>query len=305
MKDTIYYKQADLLLQVLPVVAREKHFALKGGTAINFYYRQLPRLSVDIDLCYLPINERDKALNEISESLGRIAERVERQIPGIRITEKIEKEADNWYALIINNRGVTVKIEPNTVIRGSIYQPGSKELSEKAYKTFERYVRMQVLSFEDLYAGKICAALDRQHPRDFYDIKLLLENEGMSTKLRKAFIVYLISHNRPILDVLNPNLKEIKNVYEKEFTGMTVEPISLDELLDTRYSLLNILSNDLTDKERQFLLSFKKMSPEWDLLGLKNIDKLPAVKWKLQNLKQMDSRKHKDAVRRLADHLNL
>jgi predicted nucleotidyltransferase component of viral defense system len=305
MKDTIYYKQADLMLQVLPIIGREKDLALKGGTAINFFFRQLPRLSVDIDLCYLPVNERVLALNEISDALGRIAERIQKQIPGSRITEKKDKEKGRRRKLIINNQDVTVKIEPNTVLRGTIYPSETQELSSQAYKTFERYVSMQIMSFEDIYAGKICAALDRQHPRDFYDVKFLLENEGISNKLRQAFIIYLISQPRPIVEVLNPHLVDIQSIFENDFINMTVEPVTLDELLDTRTTLIKMIDNDLTVKERQFLLSFKKISPEWDLLDLPNIEKLPAVQWKLHNLKQMDPRKHKEAVEKLADFLKI
>lgn len=51
-----YRAQMDLLLQVLPLVAKEESFALKGGTAINLFVRDMPRLSVDIDLTWLPFD---------------------------------------------------------------------------------------------------------------------------------------------------------------------------------------------------------------------------------------------------------
>lgn len=245
------------------------------------------------------------ALSEISDALGRIAESIQKQIPDIRITEKKDKEKGRRRKLIINNQGITVKIEPNTVLRGSIYPSKVKELSSKAYKTFERYVSIQNLSFKDIYAGKICAALDRQHPRDFYDVWLLLENEGISSKLRQAFIIYLISQPRPIVEVLNPHFVNIQSIFEHDFANMTVEPVTLDELLDTRTTLIKLIDSDLSVKERQFLLSFKKISSEWDLLELPNIEKLPAVQWKLYNLKQMDPRKHKEAVVKLADFLKI
>ncbi len=67
-----YKAQVDLLLKVLPFVALEPCFALKGGTAINLFVRNMPRLSVDIDLSYLPMDDRDAALSNIEESLYRI-----------------------------------------------------------------------------------------------------------------------------------------------------------------------------------------------------------------------------------------
>jgi predicted nucleotidyltransferase component of viral defense system len=59
MKDTVFFRQAELLLRILPLIYKEYVFALKGGTAINFFVRDLLRLSVDIDLTYLPLKNRD------------------------------------------------------------------------------------------------------------------------------------------------------------------------------------------------------------------------------------------------------
>ena len=54
-RTSIYYKQVQLLMDVIPFIAKEETFALKGGTAINLFIQDLPRLSVDIDLTYLPV----------------------------------------------------------------------------------------------------------------------------------------------------------------------------------------------------------------------------------------------------------
>ena len=64
--NNIYRKQVQLLVRVLPLVDTEKCFALKGGTAINLFYRALPRLSVDIDLLYIPMEERELELNQLN-----------------------------------------------------------------------------------------------------------------------------------------------------------------------------------------------------------------------------------------------
>ncbi|MCK7518802.1 MAG: nucleotidyl transferase AbiEii/AbiGii toxin family protein [Ignavibacteriales bacterium] len=75
---------------------------------------------------------------------------------------------------------------------------------------------------EDLYGGEICT-LDRQHPRDLFDIKLLMENEGLTVGIVKAFVFYLISHDEPIVEVLNPGLQDITKMTETEFAGMSSE----------------------------------------------------------------------------------
>ena len=170
---------------------------------------------------------------------------------------------------------------------------------------FSQSPKARVLSLQDLYGGKICAALDRQHPRDFFDIKLLLENEGLTEEIRKAFIVYLISHSRPMSELLDPNFKDIQSVFENEFQGMTRESVSLKQLLDTRDKLVKCIHSDLTSNERKFILSVKERRPDWELLGLDGIDRLPAVQWKFQNLERMEREKHAEAVERLKRCLDL
>lgn len=301
MKNSPFYAQAELLLRILPIIKREEVFALKGGTVINFFIRELPRLSVDIDLVYLPVNERSEALSEISKYLIHIEENILRLIPKSVIQRRIIN--DNISGLIITRENAAVKIEPNIVIRGSVFEPVEYDLCNKAKDIFEISVKIKSLTFEELYAGKICAALDRQHPRDLFDIKLLLEDEGISEKTRKAFIVYLISHNRPMIELLDPGFQDISNVYSREFIGLTEHEISLDELLSVRLKLIKQLQKGLTIEEKKFLISFKQMTPQWDLLGLKNIERLPAVNWKLNNLQRMSKEKHNEALNKLLDFL--
>jgi predicted nucleotidyltransferase component of viral defense system len=305
LRDSSFFKQAELLLRILPYIYKERDFALKGGTAINFFIRELPRLSVDIDLCYLPMNDRETALAEISASLDRISETVEKSIPYLRSNRKIDEETGLVSSLIVQRSRFIVKVEPNPVVRGSVFPSQLISLNRKAQELFETSVAMQVLSFEDLFGNKICAALDRQHPRDLFDVKLLLENEGITDKIRKAFIAYLISHRRPSVELLKPNLKDIKSDFTGEFQGMTLVDITLEELELVREQLIKQINEVLTDEERRFLLSFKEMEPKWELLELDGIRQLPAVKWKLSNLEKMGKRKHKIAIERLKEHLQI
>src|SRR5690625_6747219 len=81
----VYRAQVDLLLQVLPHVAKEASFALKGGTAINLFVRDMPRLSVDIDLTWLPFDDRPTALAGITDALRRVKARVGTAIPACNV----------------------------------------------------------------------------------------------------------------------------------------------------------------------------------------------------------------------------
>jgi len=200
--NTVYFKQAELLLRIIPLIDKEAVFALKGGTAINFFVRDLPRISVDIDLVYLPIGERDVSLREITSSLIRISRGIESNIPGTKVMSRKIRGSDFLSGLFVQGQEALVKIEPNLVIRGSVYSPARRVISSKAGDLFEISVECQLLSENELYAGKICAALDRQHPRDIFDIMMLLKHGNFNAAMRKAFIVYLISHERPMEEVL-------------------------------------------------------------------------------------------------------
>ncbi len=309
MKHLSYYKQAELLLRILPLINSEKVFALKGGSAINFFIRDLPRLSVDIDLTYLFVKDRSQSLSAISDSLINISEKIRRMLPGCSIHSRKIKQTDFTGKLIVKWNRETIKIEPNYLIRGTVFDTEIKSLSKKTEELFETSMNIQLLSMEELYAGKICAGLDRQHPRDLFDIKILLENEGLTEKIRKAFIVYLISHNRPMVELLDSQLKEdIRGNFKREFEGMTSEPVEYDELVAAKDELMRLIRKALTIEERQFILSVKKRTPEWGLLGLEGIEKLPAVKWKLKNLNnfhRVNRTKYKNAVAKLQTWLEV
>ncbi|MHB1688645.1 MAG: nucleotidyl transferase AbiEii/AbiGii toxin family protein [Ignavibacteriaceae bacterium] len=204
---------------------------------------------------------------------------------------------------MINNQNALIKIEPNTTIRGIVYPAVEKRLCTRAEEIFELSLSVRTLSLEGIYGEKICAALDRQHPRDLFDIKLLLENEGLTEKIKKAFIVYLISHDRPIVEVLNPGVQDIKLIFENEFTGMTLDNVTLPDLIDTRLNLITLIKSSLTENEKLFLLSFKNMTPDWTLLGLDGIENLPAIQWKILNLRKMKPGNHRKAYDKLEKYL--
>ena len=179
MKESSYYRQAELAIRIIPFIYQEEILAIKGGTAINYFIRNLPRLSVDIDLTYVPLEDRAHFLKIITETLNRISERIKKKIPNASVRPK-----------------------------------------------------------------------------------------RLTEEIRKAFIVYLISHPRPMVELLDPNFKDIQSVFENEFQGMSRKAVSLKQLLDARDMLLQYIHSDLTTNERKFILSIKKLQPEWDLIAL-------------------------------------
>lgn len=304
MNNLKYFEYVKLLLMVIPSISTEKAFALKGGTAINLFLRNLPRLSIDIDLTYLPLQEREESFIGIYEGLKRIKLNVEKNVKGSRVTFVQVKGISVPTSLMVRTNDVEIKVETNLVLRGSVFNPQVKGLCLDAQNVFEVYSEIQTLSDADIYGGKICAALDRQHPRDLFDVMLLLNGEGITEEIRKAFIIYLASHSRPMNELLSPNLKDISEVYERDFVGMTTEPVSLEALLDARTRLVSIIKHDLTPNEKSFLLSLKEGNPKWNILGITDIEKLPGLQWKLGNIKKMSEEKRQSQLTKLKIALN-
>ena len=171
MKNSPFFKQAELLVQIIPFVSAETCFALKGGTAINFFVRNFPRLSVDIDLVYVPVEDRATSLRGIDEALRRIATRIRRSMPAARVTERELARERSVVKLTVRVPTVgEVKIEPNTVLRGLVHPTTERALAPRAVAVFGRSATTHTLSLAELYGGKLCAALDRQHPRDLFDV---------------------------------------------------------------------------------------------------------------------------------------
>lgn len=297
MIDPKYRAQVELLLQTIPYVAKEEIFALKGGTAINLFIRSLPRLSVDIDLTYIPINDRETALIEISEGLGRIKADLEKSIPGISVTA-VSREGED-AKINCQLQKAQIKIEVNTTTRGTISDPDLLKVDKKVQESFGRFAAIKVVSMAEMFGGKICAALDRQHPRDLFDVKLLLENEGLTEEIKYGFLVALISHMRPINELLNPTFIDQRNAFETQFSGMSDIPFSYEEFEKTREELISQIISKLTLEDKRFLVSFKEADPIWEFFNVENASELPAVRWKLQNierLKRENPQKHSDLV---------
>ena len=297
----IYRKQAALLIRTLPHVATEECFALKGGTAINLFVRNMPRLSVDIDLTYVPVEARNQSLAAIDAAMKRIAGHIRSAIAGAKITfGEIESTVTK---LFIRADGVQIKIEVTPVLRGCVYDPEPRSVSEAVEEAFG-FAEIQVVSFPDLYAGKIVAALDRQHPRDLFDVRDLFANEGIDDALRRAFIVYMLSHDRPMSEVLEPKRKDISEEFLRGFEGMTDKSVSRNELVATRETLIADIVGKMPNEHRQFLVGFERGEPDWSLLKVPAAADLPAVRWRQKNLDKLSSRKRGTLVARLEEVLN-
>ena len=301
-----YLNQAGLLLQVIPHIATEKTLALKGGTAINLFLRNMPRLSVDIDLTYLPFDNRETALTNISGSLGKIRERITKSIPGTSVSNHTVEGND--IKLLVQSKNAQIKIEVNTITRGHLHPVRLLQVNDEVQDRFKKFAAIQVVSDAELYGGKICAALDRQHPRDLFDVYLLFQESGYNEDVKNGFIQALVSHMRTMNEVLVPHLLDQRSAFERQFQGMTDTAFTYEAFEATRENLINIVNSSLSDKDRSFLLTFKRGDPDWDLFPVAGLKDMPAVQWKLmniQNLKRSNPDKHTELIHKLESLLKL
>lgn len=287
-----YLDQVRLLINVLPHIARELDFALKGGTAINLFYRDMPRLSVDIDLTYLPIEDRDTSLRHIDEALDRILGFISQHHPAYRL-RRIVGGGNNETRIMVDDGQARIKIETSPVMRGTIRPPTTMIATDAVTDQFG-FVEMRVLAFEDLYGGKLHAALDRQHPRDLFDVKLLYENEGLTDDLFRIFMAYVASSGRPIHELLAPREIPLDTLYDEEFAGMTRDPVSKEALREVRQQLHADIRERLTGDIATFLLTLHDAEPNFDMIGVPDAAQLPAIRWKLLNLEKL---KHDDPAK--------
>lgn len=278
----VYLDTARLLTQVAPLVFADNVFALKGGTAINLFVREMPRLSVDLDLVFDDHSMgREEALGRINTAIKSADERLKKR--GFQTHVATVADVGETKVFVRRDK-LEVKIEVNFVMRGTVHPVRLASLCAKAKEVLQANLELPLVSLEDLYGGKLVAAMDRQHPRDLFDVMELFHHEGITPPIRRAFVVYLASHNRPIHEVLFPNLRDVSGEYESTFKGMTTEPVELKALLSARERMVAELQAGLDAAEREFLLSLARNEPNWALLDIEHLEQLPGLRWKLENI---------------------
>lgn len=300
MMDNAYAQTVRLLLMVAPDVFANDIFAMKGGTAINLFVQDMPRLSVDIDVVYVPWQTpREEALQAIADELDAIARRLEKL--DLR-SRKVASKGLGDTKLIIEDDETQVKVEVNVVFRGTVLPIERRTLCARTADMFSVELDLPTLTPDELYGSKLVAAMDRQHPRDLFDVWNLYQSGGISDETIECFVTYLAGHNRPTHEVLFGNEKDIAHEYRSSFLGMTTgEPVALDALLQTRAQLRAELPKRLTDRQRQFLLGLTHARPDWDLLKCPHADELPALRWKLSNLETFSKSRPDDFQKQIKD----
>lgn len=280
MNNEVYREKVKLLLQLMPFVMQEQVFAVHGGSAINLFVKNMPRYSVDIDLTYIPLADREESIADINAHLKSIADNAKSNIKGLHIVPKYDT-----CKLLCEYHGHQVKIEVNQTKRGIIGgELQRKSLCDKAQTEFGMFCKAVIVPSTLLYGGKIAAALSRQHPRDLFDVKYM--NMPLSD-VQEGLIFCLLGSDRPIHESFSPQLIDQREAMENQFKGMTDIEFTYEEFEQTRSKLITDVRKLMTDEDKQFLLSFESANPQWDGYEFEYFRDYPSIKWKLLNLAKL------------------
>jgi len=283
--DKTYIETVRLLLEAAPVIFEAPAFAMKGGTAINLFVQDMPRLSVDIDVVYTDHTQaREEALQSISTALEATRARLAKA--GLEADTSSTKEADEIKLFLRRGRS-QVKVEVNHVFRGTVLPVVRRGLGAEARRLFTTELVVPLLATPELYGSKLVAALDRQHPRDLFDVLGMFERGGLSPEVVECFVCYLAGHNRPVHEVLFSRDQDLSRAFENEFIGLTRQPIALKQLVAVRRQLKTQLPSVLTENHRRFLLGLVTGEPDWSLMRCAHLADLPAIRWKIHNLAKL------------------
>jgi hypothetical protein len=280
--DKAYVDTVRLMLEVAPEVFSSGQFAMKGGTALNLFVQDMPRLSVDIDVVFVAHRTgRDAALAEIAAELAAIQGRIKHR--GI-VTEIASSKTGDETKILARRGRVGAKIEINHVFRGTLLPTENRPLVKTASELFTTALSVPTLAVAELYGSKLVAAMDRQHPRDLFDVHGMFLRCGLTPDIVECFVGYLAGHNRPVHEVLYSRDLDLARPFENEFSGMEREPVTLLELEAARKRLRRELLASLTTDHKRFLLGLVAGDPPWTAMSCRHLSELPAIQWKLQNL---------------------
>lgn len=295
----IYRRQVALLIRVMPLVFKIEDFAVHGGTAINLFYRNLPRYSVDIDVTYIPLEDRNTSLVKINSHLSELKTAIEKSVPGIRVIHR----PDVWKLQCAKD-GATIKIEVNGVKRGILGEAEKMQLCERAKAEFGLSCFANIVPWSQLFGGKIVAALSRQHPRDLFDCRGVTPDDFEAVK--NGFLLCLLGSDKPIIESLNPNLIDQRAALDNQFEGMTDESFDYEDYQKARLNLIEVVNQCLTAADKEFLITFEEGNPDWSKCCAGDLSNYPSVIWKLRNIAKFKSTypaKHQAGVDKLIDYL--
>ncbi|MDH6147244.1 hypothetical protein OKW46_001166 [Paraburkholderia sp. WSM4179] len=192
--------------------------------------------------------------------------------------------------LTVASADTQIKVEVNYVFRGTQTPTIMRTVVPRAQHMFRVDFEVPTLADAELYGSKLIAALDRQHPRDIFDVQRMHDTYGLRGDFVAAFVGYLAGHNRPVHEVLFAKPHSLAHEYEAGFVGMTVDEVSLEQLEAVQARLHHDLPRALTPKHRKFLLSLVSLEPDWALMPYDHLRDMSAIRWNLEKLRKVRTR---------------
>lgn len=246
---------------------------------------------MDIDLTWLPMHNfaGDAAL--VAAALEQLAGMLRGRPLQLQVQSSTGEGTRSVTRLMASRGRARVQIETTPVMRGTVHPVRTMVVRPKVEEAFG-FASVQALDFSDLYAGKLAAALSRQHPRDLFDVSLLLDDERANDVLWRTFLVYLTCSPKPAWEMLAPRVPaDFAATFDVHFRGMTAEPVTAEALLESRERLLARVAGWLNEPSRAFLRSVEDEEPDFGLIGLSHASELPGVRRRLHNLAQRTAAK--------------
>lgn len=256
---------------------------MKGGTALNFFWFDYPRLSVDLDLVYLPVSSRQTFLAETDHALQRIAARIRQTDPSMTVNFTRHPHSNTISKLHCRQHNVEAKVEVALGQRQHVFPTVTGEFQPATVADLGPATTL-LLSFPETCAGKCHAVLDRLHPRDLFDARTILNEADLTPKVRTAFIVDMLGQGKPIGEMLSPRLKVHGQDAWNSLGRLLPTPVDRQDLFQALADLKHQLVQHMPSHHRDFLQSFIRGHPDWSLLEIPSVRDFPAVRWRMQNL---------------------
>lgn len=267
-------------------------YALKGGTALNIFWFNFPRLSVDLDFNYIGSPDRAVMLEQrdmLENQIRRVTEAA-----GIRVDHIAKYHAGGKWRLRSPSAlggNMSVELDLNYLMRVPVWEPTFRESAvlDEEFKT-----KCLCIDIHELFAGKIKALLERSAARDLFDVYMLASGSGTvdTEKLRKNVILFGITSN---VDWRNIDYRTINAISAERFNieleELVIEDLNFEKMKKTVKSYLDTLFQYNAD-EVTFLNKFLDdgvFEPQLLFRDAEKADKIrqhPAVLWKLKNLRE-------------------
>ncbi len=294
--DAIVLERAFCAAQIAACTLNSPDFALKGGTALNLYGLNMPRLSLDVDLVFLPEVKAEEASWLQGEALFQFQKLIEQRLPDAEVMSRLDS-AQNINALVVRLRRIETAVELVPTTRGHLYPLEKKNLCALGRIYWHHPLPAQLVSWAEVCAGKFMARLERQKARDLMDCDNILKLGPIDDQIRLAFLVEILGRGMPTVRMNSQNLVEtiwfplspadlwtgeprpVDRVDWSSLTRLVAKPMLRSELDSVQDVLRQELLVKMPAYHKDFLLMWVRGTPHWSLLDYPRLEDRPILQY--------------------------